>query len=63
VIIHGVAEEVMNPLDVVRLERLPLRTWLPGPKPVWLRLRANAITGRRIPPPGTTRRRQDEEQI
>jgi uncharacterized protein len=61
VLVHGVAEEVVNPLDVARLERLPLRTWLPGPKPVWLRLRTNSITGRRIPPPGTVRTRENEE--
>jgi nitroimidazol reductase NimA-like FMN-containing flavoprotein (pyridoxamine 5'-phosphate oxidase superfamily) len=61
VVIHGVAEAVENEVDVARLERMPLRTWSPGPKPVWLRLRANSITGRRIPPPGRTRTRENEE--
>lgn len=61
VLIQGVAEEVVNPLDVARLAHLPLRTWLPRPEPLWLRLRANSITGRRIPPPGTASRQQSEE--
>jgi uncharacterized protein len=53
VIVQGDAEEVRNPLEVARLERLPLGPWCPGPKTVWLRLRARSITGRRIPPPHT----------
>jgi nitroimidazol reductase NimA-like FMN-containing flavoprotein (pyridoxamine 5'-phosphate oxidase superfamily) len=61
VLVHGVAEEVVEPLEVARLERLPLRAWLPGPKPIWLRLRSTTISGRRIPPPGTTRTQSSKE--
>ena len=54
VIVQADAEEVRDPLEVARLERLPLGPWGPGPKAVWLRLRARSITGRRIPPHGRT---------
>jgi hypothetical protein len=54
VLLLGEAEEVQNPIEVARLERLPLGPWCPGPKPIWLRLRAGSITGRRISPPGDT---------
>jgi nitroimidazol reductase NimA-like FMN-containing flavoprotein (pyridoxamine 5'-phosphate oxidase superfamily) len=60
VIVQAEAEEVRDPLDVARLERLPLAPWSPGSKTVWLRLRARSITGRRIPPPG---RRILEEDV
>ena len=59
VLLLGEAEEVQNPVDVARLERLPLGPWCPGPKPIWLRLRARSITGRRIPPPGDTLSEED----
>jgi nitroimidazol reductase NimA-like FMN-containing flavoprotein (pyridoxamine 5'-phosphate oxidase superfamily) len=49
VVIHANAEEVHNPIEIARLERLPLGLWSPGPKPTWLRLRATATSGRRIP--------------
>jgi len=55
VIITGRAEEVRQPSEVARLERLPLGPWCPGPKSVWLRLRPRTITGRRIPPHGMHR--------
>jgi uncharacterized protein len=54
VLLLGEAEQVRNPVEVARLERLPLSPWCPGPKPIWLRLRASSITGRCIPPPGDT---------
>ena len=60
VLVLGDAEEVRNPHEVARLERLPLRPWSPGPKPVWLRIRAGSITGRRIPPHS---RMQTEEDL
>jgi uncharacterized protein len=48
----GDAREVVAPTEIARLERLPLGPWCPGSKPIWLRLRATSITGRRIPPHG-----------
>ena len=55
VIITGRTEEVREPGEVARLERLPLGPWCPVAKPVWLRIRARTISGRRIPAPGTFR--------
>ena len=55
VIITGWAEEVRQPEEVARLEKLPLGPWCPGPKPIWLRIRPSTITGRRIPPHGMHR--------
>ena len=49
VLVHANAEEVHSPVEIARLERLPLGLWAPGPKPTWLRLRATTISGRRIP--------------
>jgi uncharacterized protein len=53
VMITGRAEQVTEPAEVARLERLPLGPWCPGPKSVWLRIRPRTITGRRIPMPGS----------
>ena len=53
VLITGDAEEVHDPEEIARLERLPLGPWCEGPKPVWLRIRPHTITGRRIPPHGS----------
>ena len=55
VIVTGWAEEVHQPEEVARLEKLPLGPWCPGPHPVWLRIRPGTITGRRIPPHGMHR--------
>jgi len=55
VIVTGRAEEVNDPSERRRLERLPLGPWCQVPKPVWLRIRPHTITGRRIPAPGTRR--------
>ena len=52
VLVLGEAEEVRNPTEIARLERLPLGPWCAGPKPIWLRVRAKSMTGRRIPPHG-----------
>jgi len=59
VLVLGDAEEVRNPSEIARLERLPLGPWCPGPKPTWLRIRAKTITGRRIPPHSRTRTEED----
>ena len=61
VLVHGDVEEVRNPIDVARLERLPLGPWVPGPKPTWLRLRTNFVTGRRIPPHGRTPTQEESQ--
>jgi hypothetical protein len=47
--VQGVAEEVESAADIARLERLPLKPWCDAPKPVWLRVRPESVTGRRIP--------------
>jgi hypothetical protein len=49
VLICGDAEEVFDPAEIARLEQLPIGPWCEGPKPVWLRIRPQTITGRRIP--------------
>ena len=59
VLVLGDAEEVLNPSEIARLERLPLGPWCPGPKPTWLRIRAKTITGRRIPPHSRTRTEEE----
>ena len=51
----GDAEEITNPAELAHLGRLPLGTWSPGAKPIWLRIRPKTLTGRRIPPYGHTR--------
>jgi nitroimidazol reductase NimA-like FMN-containing flavoprotein (pyridoxamine 5'-phosphate oxidase superfamily) len=53
VIIVGMTEEVTNPGELRRLNRLGLETWTPGRKAHWMRIRAWTVTGRRIVlPPG-----------
>jgi uncharacterized protein len=54
VVVLADAEEISSPVEITRLERLPLGPWCPAPKPTWVRLRAKSITGRRIPPHGYT---------
>lgn len=48
VILHGLAEEVTLPAEIRRLERLGVEPWAPGAKCHWLRIRAGALSGRRI---------------
>jgi uncharacterized protein len=48
VIIGGMTEEVTNPTELRRLDRLGLETWTPGRKAHWMRIRAWTVTGRRI---------------
>ncbi len=54
VLVLAVAEEVLDPVEIARLEQLPLGPWCPGPHSTWLRLRSETVTGRRIPPHGRT---------
>jgi nitroimidazol reductase NimA-like FMN-containing flavoprotein (pyridoxamine 5'-phosphate oxidase superfamily) len=48
VIVSGVADEVTDPEEVSRLEGLALDSWAPGPKALWMRIRASTVSGRRI---------------
>jgi nitroimidazol reductase NimA-like FMN-containing flavoprotein (pyridoxamine 5'-phosphate oxidase superfamily) len=48
VIVLGVAEEITNPTELQRIERLGLDPWAPGHKDRWIRIRANTVSGRRI---------------
>jgi uncharacterized protein len=48
VIIVGMTEEITNPTEIRRLDRLGLEHWAPGPKPHWMRIRAWTVTGRQI---------------
>ena len=48
VIIRGVTEEVVNPLEVRHLEELGLDSWPPGERSHWVRIRAGVVSGRRI---------------
>jgi nitroimidazol reductase NimA-like FMN-containing flavoprotein (pyridoxamine 5'-phosphate oxidase superfamily) len=48
VIIVGMAEEITNPTEIRRLDRLGLDHWAPGPKPHWMRIRAWTVSGRQI---------------
>lgn len=48
VLVVGAAEIESRPGDRERLEALPLGTWAPGRKPIWVRVRATSVTGRRI---------------
>lgn len=45
----GRAESVSDPAETARLTRLPLRTWAPGHRPLFVRVRPEYISGRRIP--------------
>jgi uncharacterized protein len=48
VIVQGFTAEVTAASDIGRLNELDLDSWAPGPKPHWVRIRAWAISGRRI---------------
>lgn len=48
VIIQGVTAEVDTPSELGRLHGLGLRSWAPGPKAHWIRIRARTASGRRI---------------
>lgn len=63
VLVSGRAEEVREPADIARLDRLPLGPWCAGPMPIWLRVRFQTISGRQIPPHGMERtEHQGDEQ-
>ncbi len=49
VLARGVAEEVLDDADIVRLETLPVRPWTnPDARPRWVRVIVEELTGRRI---------------
>ena len=50
VIVVGAVEEITNPAEISRLERSPLRSWVSGDAPHWMRIRATSVSGRRIGP-------------
>jgi nitroimidazol reductase NimA-like FMN-containing flavoprotein (pyridoxamine 5'-phosphate oxidase superfamily) len=54
VLVSGIAEVVTTRAEIAELERLPLGVWCAGPKPTWVRLRPMGVSGRRIPPHGST---------
>jgi uncharacterized protein len=48
VVIRGRGEEVTNPAEIARLQRLPLHPWGPGDRTRFVRIQPETITGRRI---------------
>lgn len=48
VIVRGVAEEVRNPTEIRRLERLGVDKWAGSEGDRWIRVRAGTVSGRRI---------------
>lgn len=48
VIIIGSTELVSRPDEIERLERLELETWGRGQNMRWVRIRANAVSGKRL---------------
>lgn len=50
VLVSGVAEEIVDPDELARAHRLPLRAWAPGAKSHFLRITPVTLTGRRIMP-------------
>jgi hypothetical protein len=48
VVVKGRAEEVRHLLEVERAEQLPLFSWNAFPKPFWVRIVPDEITGRRF---------------
>ena len=48
VIMCGVSDEVTNPSEISRLDRLALDSWAPGHKAHWVCIRAWTVSGRRI---------------
>ncbi|MEA2213221.1 MAG: hypothetical protein QOF83_3169 [Solirubrobacteraceae bacterium] len=48
VIVVGVSEEITNPSELRRIKGLGLKSWAPGHKDHWIRIRPNVVSGRRI---------------
>jgi nitroimidazol reductase NimA-like FMN-containing flavoprotein (pyridoxamine 5'-phosphate oxidase superfamily) len=48
VIVQGLIEEITEPREIARLERLGVEPWSPGDKSHWVQLRARTVSGRRL---------------
>jgi uncharacterized protein len=48
VIICGVTEPVVAPMELRRLEELALDSWAATPDPHWIRIRARTVSGRQV---------------
>ena len=48
VLAYGVAEVVIDPDEIQRLSRLPVRPWWPGAQDRWIRIPVDEISGRRL---------------
>ena len=48
VLVRGQASEVTDPDEVARLEGLPLHPWAAGDRERFVRIRPDAVTGRRL---------------
>ena len=48
VMVKGVATELLTPEELAKASVLPLRVWTVGHKAHWIRIRPDAITGRKI---------------
>ena len=48
VIVLGVADVVVSPAEIARLSATSLVTWAPGERGVWVQIRAETVSGRRI---------------
>jgi nitroimidazol reductase NimA-like FMN-containing flavoprotein (pyridoxamine 5'-phosphate oxidase superfamily) len=51
VLVIGIAGRITDPSELARVATLHVSPYGPGDKPVWVRIRSDAITGRRIPRP------------
>jgi nitroimidazol reductase NimA-like FMN-containing flavoprotein (pyridoxamine 5'-phosphate oxidase superfamily) len=51
VLVTGVAEEVTDPKEIERLQRLPLDRWAPGEDGRFVRISTEIVSGRRLGPP------------
>jgi hypothetical protein len=61
VVVVGMSEEITNPSEIRRVEKLGLEHWAPGPKPHWMRIRA--WDGDRAADRGEERSRSDRPGI
>jgi uncharacterized protein len=48
VIVGGVTEVVTRPAEVRRLDRIGVDSWIAGQDAEWVRIRARAVSGRRV---------------
>lgn len=48
VVVVGRARRVTDPREIIRLEALPLRSWAPGERDTFIRIRSELVSGRRF---------------